>query len=114
MQRGRTSTIPRLPERLGGQESARLSGGGGDLGYGGQQGGNQQGQLGGRDGRLGVGGEDTSIANGGGGEETERSTSTALTSAGRSISRSMRTCAVSHCQCDDATFINLFQYFTTS
>ena len=57
------------------------------MGYGVQQGGNQQGQQGGRDGRLGVGGEDTSIANGEGGEETDRSASTALTSAGRSISR---------------------------
>ena len=72
IKRGRTSTIPRLP---GGQESARIPGGGLGRGYGGQQGG----QQGGHDGGLG---EDGSIANGGGGGETERSTSTALTSAG--------------------------------
>ena len=76
IKRGRTSTIPRLP---GGHESARISGGKLVQGYGGPQGGQQGGQQGGHDGRLG---EDGSIVNGGGGEETERSTSTVLTSAG--------------------------------
>ena len=63
--RGRTSTIPRLPERFGGQDSSRLAGGAGP-GRGEQVG--QQGR------------EDESSATGG--EETDRSTSTALTSAG--------------------------------
>ena len=63
--RGTTSTIPRLPERFGGQDSSRLAGGGGP-GRGEQVG--QQGR------------EDESSATGG--EETDRSTSTALTSAG--------------------------------
>ena len=74
MRRGRTSTIPRLPDRLGGQESARISGGGLGRGYGGQQGGHDGGLAGG-----GGGGEDASIETGEGGEESERSTT--LTSA---------------------------------
>ena len=65
--RGRTSTIPRLPERFSGQDSSRLAGGGGP-GRGEQVG--QQGR------------EDESGVTGG--EETDRSTSTALTSAGLS------------------------------
>ena len=65
--RGRTSTIPRLPERFGGQDSSRLAGGPGP-GRGEQVG--QQGR------------EEESGATGG--EETDRSTSTALTSAGLS------------------------------
>ena len=65
--RGTTSTIPRLPERFGGQDSSRLAGGGGP-GRGEQVG--QQGR------------EDESGVTGG--EETDRSTSTALTSAGLS------------------------------
>ena len=56
---GTTSTIPRLPERFGGQDSSRLAGGGGP-GRGEQVG--QQGR------------EDESSATGG--EETDRSTST--------------------------------------
>ena len=63
--RGRTSTIPRLPERFSGQDSSRLAGGAGP-GRGEQVG--QQGR------------EEESGATGG--EETDRSTSTALTSAG--------------------------------
>ena len=65
--RGRTSTIPRLPERFSGQDSSRPAGGGGP-GRGEQVG--QQGR------------EEESGATGG--EETDRSTSTALTSAGLS------------------------------
>ena len=65
--RGRTSTIPRLPERFSGQDSSRLAGGAGP-GRGEQVG--QQGR------------EEESGATGG--EETDRSTSTALTSAGLS------------------------------
>ena len=59
-----------------------MSGGGLGRGYGGQQAGGQQaGQQGvGHDGRLRGGGEGGFV--GSGGEETERSTSTALTSAG--------------------------------
>ena len=64
--RGRTSTIPRLPERFGGQDSSRLAVGGGP----------------GRGQQVGQGIEDESVATGG--EETDRSTSTALTSAGLS------------------------------
>ena len=65
--RGRTSTIPRLPERFSGQDSSRLAGGGGP-GRGEQVG--QQGRE-----------EESGVT---GGEETDRSTSTALTSAGLS------------------------------
>ena len=56
----------------------RISGGGLGRGYGGvQQEGHDRGHAGG-------GGEDASIENGEGGEESERSTSTTLTSAGGS------------------------------
>merc|ERR1712080_465952 len=68
--RGRTSTIPRLPERFSGQDSSRLAGGGGPGRV------EQAGQQGREDGSGATGGE-----------ETDRSTSTALTSAGTSTDR---------------------------